>query len=239
MLDRIIESSLGEDLHLPLSKINDPDSEELTKDIALQFLRRGLENIKFRLFADELANEVIITNRLRRLLKTFDTDFIVNVEALNDNDTIEGKTDIKFEVSGWKKCFVFECKKLDGGSDLSRKYIKKGLVRFCNGKYGVDFDGSTIIRERTPNFGGMIGYVVKGEISTIVNDIRKRVQRTVFHKNGVNFGQISMGHLELFEKVPYFDHSFKSKHKRVIFTSSAVLNNLDDILIYHIFFDLT
>lgn len=239
MLDRIIEPLLREDLHLPLSKINDPNSEELIKDVTLQFLRRGLENLKFFLFADELANEVIITKRLRRLLKRFETDFIVNVETLNDNDTLEGRTDIKLEVSRWKKYFVFECKRLDGGNGLSGKYIQKGLIRFCDGKYCVDFDGRTINPERTPNFGGMIGYVVKGEIPTILDDIRKRVQQTAFYENSVNFGQISMGYLELFEKVPYFDHSFKSKHKRVIITSSAILNNLDDILIYHIFFDLT
>lgn len=239
MLDRIIEPPLGEDLHLPLSKINDPDSEELIKEIALMFLKKGLEKLKYHFRSDELtSDEVIITKRLRRSLNTFNTDFIVNVETSNDNDAIEGRTDLKLQASGWKKYFVFECKKLDGGSGLSRKYIKKGLVRFCNGKYGVDFDGSTIIRERTPNFGGMIGYVVKGEISTIVNDIRKRVQSTVFHKNGVNFGQISMG-LLLFEKVPYFDYSFKSKHKRVIITSNGILNDLDGILIYHVFFDLT
>jgi hypothetical protein len=238
MLDRIIEPTLGEDLYLPfLGKINDPNSEELIKEIALMYLKRGLEKLKYNFRSDEVtSDEVIITKRLRRSLNTFDTDFIVNVETSNDNDIIEGRTDLKLQASRWKKYFVFECKKLDGGSDLSRDYIIKGLVRFCNGKYGVDFDGSTIIHERTPNFGGMIGYVVKGEISTILDDIRKQ---TAFHGNGVNFGQICTGSLDLFEKVPYFDHSFKSKHKRVIITSSEVLNNLDGILIYHIFFDLT
>jgi len=238
MLDRIIEPLLREDLHLPISKINDPNSEELIKDIALQFLRRGLENLKFRLFVDELANEVIITKRLRRLLNTFETDFIVNVETLNDNDAKEGRTDIKFQVSRWKKYFVFECKKLDGGKVRSEKYIQEGLIRFCDGKYCVDFDGSTINPERTPNFGGMIGYVVKGEVSIIVKDIREKVKQTEFHETGVNFGQISAGSMDLlFERVPHFDYGFKSKHERVVITANAMLE-LDAILIYHVFFDL-
>lgn len=241
MLDKIIEPPLGEDLHLPLSKINDPNSEELIKKVALKFLRNGLEKLKCHLYSDELASdEVIITKKLRRSLNTFDTDFIVNVETSNDNDVVEGRTDLKLEVSRWKKYFLFECKRLDGGSDLSKKYIEKGLIRFCNGKYCADFDGSIIIQERTPNFGGMLGYVVKGEISSIVSDIKGRVQSTLFHDNGVDFGQISIGSENLlYDKVSCFNHGFGSKHERVIITASAVLDHLEGILIYHVFFDLT
>lgn len=240
MLDRIIEPSLMDDLHLPPIKIINPDNEELIKKQALMFLKSGLENLKCHFSPYEFVNEVIVSKMLKRSLKNFDTAFIVNTESSNDNDTVEGRTDLKIELSKWKKYFVFECKKLDGGNVHSEKYIKKGLVRFCDGKYCTDFDGKSVIHERTPNFGGMIGYIVKGDISIIVNNIKEKVQDNVFNVNSVKFGQLSDDSIGLlFENVPYFEYSFKSKHKRVIVTPNAIINNLDDILIYHVFFDLT
>ncbi|VVB92988.1 Uncharacterised protein [uncultured archaeon] len=86
----------------------------------------------------------------------------------------------------------------------------------------------------------MIGYVVKGDISTIVNNIKEKVQSNVFNANSVKFGQLSDDSIDLlFEKVSYFDYSFKSKHKRVIIIPNAIINNIEDILIYHVFCDLT
>lgn len=240
MLDKIIETPLGGDLHFPLNKINDPNNEELMKESILKFLGLGYQRLRSHYSPPELSgNEPSISQKLKRSLVSLETLCIVNTEPSSDNDGREGRNDLKIQLSGWKKYFVFECKRVDGGPGYSRKYITKGLIRFCNGKYCVDFDGTVINPERSPNFAGMIAYVIGGEMESIVDDIKGRVRNASFNENGTDFGKMSMDseHL-LLETVPPFEYGFKSRHERVVITSSTIIKDIDDVLIYHIFFDL-
>lgn len=241
MLDKIIETPLGEDLNLPLNKINDPNNEELMKESILKFLGKGYQRLRSHYSPPELSgDEPRISQKLKRSLVYLETLFIVNTETSSDNDEKGGRNDLKIQLSGWKKYFVFECKRLDGGSTCSSKYINEGLIRFCVGQYCVDYDGNGIIHEKTPNFGGMIGYVVNENISSIMEDIKKRVKKAFFQEKGIKYGQVSKGTEQLLNtNVPYFNHGFKSKHNRVVITPNTIIIDPEDILIYHIFFDLT
>ncbi|MFP5079525.1 hypothetical protein [Pedobacter sp. JCM 36344] len=99
--------------------------------------------------------------------RNFGLHFSVKGEVTNDEE-VEGNYDINIHSTNWKsKDFYFECKNLDGNSDLIAKYVcyntyKKnsanenifdgGVVRYFNGKYA-----------QTSNFGGMIGFILAGD----------------------------------------------------------------------------
>jgi hypothetical protein len=91
-------------------------------------------------------------------------------ESTNDED-VEGNYDITIHSTYWKsQDFHFECKNLDSSQDLVNKYVcyntyKKdlynenifdgGVLRYFNGKYAQSL-----------NFGGMIGFVLNGDVLT-------------------------------------------------------------------------
>jgi hypothetical protein len=108
-----------------------------------------------------------------------DMEFGYNFQAIGENtndEVIEGNYDITISNTYWKnKNFHFECKNLDSSKDLVNKYVydntykkdKKnenkfdgGVYRYFNGKYAQKL-----------NFGGMIGFVLKGEVSIAKNEI--------------------------------------------------------------------
>jgi hypothetical protein len=90
-------------------------------------------------------------------------------ENTNDED-LEGNYDITIHSTNWRsKDFYFECKNLDNSQDLVNKYVcynkgnstfDGGVLRYFNGKYAQNL-----------NFGGMIGFVLEGNIS----DIKKKI----------------------------------------------------------------
>ncbi len=114
----------------------------------------------------------------------FDSHFQASGEKTND-EKIEGNYDITITNTYWRnKDFYFECKNLDGSKDLTDKYVyyntyKKnvvgesvfdgGVIRYFNGKYAQKMD-----------FGGMIGFVLSGEVINIKNEIVQRLNNK-FH----------------------------------------------------------
>ncbi|QMU64720.1 MAG: hypothetical protein GKR88_10760 [Flavobacteriaceae bacterium] len=100
--------------------------------------------------------------------------FKVFGESTNDED-VEGNYDIIVHSTNWKsKDFHFECKNLDNSQDLVNKYVAYnkghsifdgGVYRYFNGKYAQNL-----------NFGGMIGFVLEGNISEIKNKILKKLE---------------------------------------------------------------
>jgi hypothetical protein len=103
--------------------------------------------------------------------RQFNYHFAADGEKTNDED-IEGYYDISISNTYWtRKNFYIECKNLDSSQDLVNKYIcyntyrkdnnneniyDGGVFRYFNGKYAQDCD-----------FGGMIGFVLEGDIPTV------------------------------------------------------------------------
>ncbi len=114
--------------------------------------------------------------------KRFDTHgFIVNREPSSEHG---GFYDLKIQHSYWGKYFSFECKNLDStskaptSSSINEYVYNKskqdgGVYRYMIGKYARDF-----------NFGGMIGFIIKGKTDIIIEEIIKKL-RLVFDKNSV------------------------------------------------------
>ncbi len=131
-------------------------------------LKDKIENERKKLFP---RVEREIAKFLRNNLnadREFGYHFTAFGENTNDED-IEGNYDVTIHSTNWKsKDFHFECKNLDGSKDLISKYVyyntyKKdpnneyvfdgGVFRYFNRKYAQKL-----------NFGGMIGFVLKGDI---------------------------------------------------------------------------
>lgn len=148
--------------------------------------------------------------------------------GVNNDEIKKGLYDISFFHSDWKDIagkdieFHFECKNLDGSKDLTDKYVnyntyKKnldgenvfdgGVIRYFNGKYAQKM-----------NFGGMIGFVLGGEVINIKNEIVKRLYNK-FHTSPE--GDLLK---VLDNSIEENDFTFDSCHKR--FGSEFMLHHL-------------
>jgi hypothetical protein len=112
--------------------------------------------------------------------KEFGYHFTAIGENTND-EIVEGNYDITIHSTNWKnKNFHFECKNLDNSQDLVNKYVyyntyrkdsnnenifDGGVFRYFNGKYAQNL-----------NFGGMIGFVLEGEVSNTKNEIISKLK---------------------------------------------------------------
>ena len=70
-----------------------------------------------------------------------------------------------------KTYFSFECKRLSvhfssGFETLAGKYVTEGMYRYFDGRYARDLDK-----------GGMLGYVMDGNIEEAIEDIQKAVEK--------------------------------------------------------------
>lgn len=139
--------------------------------------------------SDELKSKIIeeqqkphsriereIAKFIRLKLKTnrqFGLNFSVKGEETNDED-VEGNYDIIIHNTYWKnKDFYFECKNLDDKQNLVNKYVcynqghskfDGGVYRYFNGKYAQNLE-----------FGGMIGFLLKGDLTEVKDKIKKKL----------------------------------------------------------------
>lgn len=124
--------------------------------------------------------EEVVSKFIRKKLnanKEFDYHFTAIGESINDEE-LEGYYDIIIHSTNWKnKNFYFECKNLDGSQNLINKYVchpqrkgvyDGGVLRFFNGKYA-----------QKVNFGGMIGFVIKGNESEIKNRLISKLRENL------------------------------------------------------------
>ena len=144
-------------------------------------LRQKIENNPSRI---EKTIADFIRNYLRKdIVFNGYCKFLIDREPLNEGD-FEGYYDIKIQHSYWEKdnqkiAFYFECKNLkEKPQDLINKYVyynkgnrifDGGVYRYFNGKYAQSQD-----------FGGMIGFVLEGNLFTIKNEILGKLQKTKF-----------------------------------------------------------
>ncbi len=129
----------------------------------------------------EDAIAIYIRNYLRNN-RLFDINGFRIVGGMNNDNPIKGLYDISILHSSWKKEFHFECKNLNLNSpnwsqNLINKYVyyqyknkgkvisDGGVYRYFNGKYS-----------QSENFGGMIGFVLDGDVNIIIDKIIEKMK---------------------------------------------------------------
>jgi hypothetical protein len=137
-------------------------------------------DLKIKITREQLKEnprvEILIATYIRKYLRgdpVFSFDFEADGEVTNDEE-IEGNYDIVISNTYWNPIkFYFECKNLslDSKKNLINEYVfvkyKKdgGVYRYFNGKYANHQD-----------FGGMLGFILGGDIATIKNKIVEKLQ---------------------------------------------------------------
>lgn len=199
------------------------------------FIRKFYENCDKSTI--RFLNEKQITRQIRfYLLKDDDFNvmgFIVNSESENNNKRL-GFYDLKIEHSGWRNNYLaFECKLMDETSDRIGKYIHTppyasrdedgGLYRFLINKYASD-----------KTVGGMLGYVIDGDINTVISHTKKKLLDFSKKEGEISFGEVSNPNL-LNSKSFDSPNSFISEHTKY----DSIKRELCDmkIMIHHIFLD--
>jgi hypothetical protein len=155
----------------------------------------------------EDAIAIYIRNYLRNN-SLFDINGFKIVGGMNNDNPIKGLYDITILHSYWKKGFHFECKNLDldPKKNLISKYVfykmtptknDGGVYRYFNGKYA-----------QSQNFGGMLGFVLDGDVNTIIQKIIEKMNSP--------FDITSEGDLLTTElnSIEGNDFTFNSIHKR-------------------------
>lgn len=101
---------------------------------------------------------LIVTTEVR----VINQDMKSGIQNIRESPKIDIKMFGSWQKDYKDKYFAWECKKVTDQSDLIGKYIKLGIFRFCDGVYSSNV-----------NNAGMIGYVVTGDISKIVDKINQ------------------------------------------------------------------
>ena len=123
----------------------------------------------------EEAIKKLIRKQLINDRKFSANEFIINREPASEHG---GSYDFKIQHSSWRdKYFTFECKNLDTTSTSSitssiNEYVYNkskpdgGVYRYIIGKYAKNL-----------NFGGMIGFIIKGETDKIIKQIIEKLRQ--------------------------------------------------------------
>lgn len=100
--------------------------------------------------------------------------FLIDLEIILPNATgtkQQGRLDLRF-IHGYRRNVYFstECKRLrfkfpSGFKSLANEYVTEGMFRYFNGQYAQDLDK-----------GGMLGYVMDGNIDKAINGVKKAIQ---------------------------------------------------------------
>ena len=123
----------------------------------------GIENdIRDRFIYDFYHDSTLLTGLINRNI------LFVNWERwVYKNEDDLGRTDLSFAISGIE--FIVECKRL---KNASSQYIKEGLLRFINLDYS-----------RNESFGGMLAFVVEGDIKNICSTLKEKCQLENYCEN--------------------------------------------------------
>lgn len=196
-------------------------------------IQRIIQKEKEKKSKPENGIAIYLRNYLSKCPKFNIHGFRVVGGKCNDKE-IFGIYDISIEHSYWVNeeflpvSFDFECKNLDSSQDLINKYVNYntyekdsngnckfdgGVLRYFNGKYAQDQD-----------FGGMIGFVLKGDLSEQKNKILLKLKD--------KFNTSPDG--DLIE--PIMDNSIEGNH----FTFDSIHNRNNKVFIlHHLLFDFS
>lgn len=163
--------------------------------------------------SDNLENYLrnVLVKYMRANKELYDVQYIFfDVESgeLTLDDKLIGFLDVKAfnlgdkEVANEDEYFSFECKRLDGSSESSKKYVQNGIKRYISGKYS----------SKMP-LASMIGFVQGGSVDVNVKliNIQLRPDKNTY----------TIQELEEIELVDDFEGSFLSIHKR---TNSSLID---------------
>lgn len=111
-----------------------------------------------------------LRNNKNRSLHFFRIDW--ESYELDEEAQVTGRIDLKFSQGFDERVyFSIECKRLrvkyrQQFKSLAGDYVEKGMYRYFNGQYAYDLDQ-----------GGMLGYVMDGNIDVAVNDVEAAIEK--------------------------------------------------------------
>lgn len=214
-------------------------NDNIWKDLVFKYLFKFYnENAKHKEYFSN-KSEMEIKKYIRDWLKN-DIEFcnvlIINLESKSENTNQEGYDDIKFQSSLWnigRSFFVFECKLMDETVTKVKEYTYHpatqskeedgGLYRFLINKYAANKE-----------FGGMIGFVVKGKINNVIINVKNKISELKITENSLEFGQLTEPEI-LNKTIAGNRDTFLSEHIRCDKDTNKIIS---PVLIYHIFFDM-
>lgn len=171
---------------------------------------------------DKISDDIRDWIKLEPKNLKFNQKMTVNSQVKTENRDEIGFYDLKFESHSWEKglkFFAVENKILKDNETSYKNYIyypnkpkgKKenrtyfndgGMYRFISGKYAQD-----------QNYGGMIAFIKKGNVSEIKTNLTNKIKDLKIAKNNNFYGNLTDEKL-LDLKIQNFDNSFQSKHLR-------------------------
>ncbi len=166
--------------------------------------------------------------------KKFNRNVVVNLQTRSNNPEIEGYYDFKFEPRKWMENdphFAVENKLLKNtetsfkeytyfpnkpkGTKENRTYFDDGgMFRFLSNKYAKEQD-----------FGGMIGFIKKGNIEEIQKNLKNKIIDLKIPNKNNFYGELIDDNL-LKMKIQNFDNSLQTNHIRKDGTKIHILHLL-------------
>lgn len=226
-------------VHEYCEKISLSQNDDDWKFLVFKFL--------FKFYNENAINKNIFSNKSEMEIKEYIRDWLDNdrefcsaisieLESKSKGTAQEGYDDIKFRSILWntgRSYFVFECKLMDETATRTKEYTynpttksKKadgGLYRFLINKYAANKE-----------FGGMIGFVVKGKINNVIINVKNKISELKITENSLEFGQLTEPEI-LNKTIAGNRETFLSEHIRWDKDTNKIIS---PVLIYHIFFDM-
>jgi hypothetical protein len=140
---------------------------------AIELILRSWESFNAKVnLEDKITNKFyahLIENKSR---STYFFTIVPRPAEIDEQGEEVGEIDLKVIYRSQEKTyFSFECKRLrvhfpSGFATLAGKYVTEGMCRYFNGQYARDLDK-----------GGMLGYVMDGNIDVAVNDVEAAIEK--------------------------------------------------------------
>ena len=168
---------------------------------------------------------------------TFTTEHLltVDLEPQNKHSELLGFYDIKIRSSLWNSYFTFECKCVNSTQasifeyvhnphkvKQKRKFEDGGLYRFLINKYAKD-----------KRFGGMAGFLQKGDLSQAKNLIYAQIKTLKLVCSPACFGALSEEGILEEADIPYY---FQTNHSRFDISEKR---ECAPVKIHHFLYDFT
>ena len=198
--------------------------EQFVLQLIISSYRNMYGMILYDLTWKENTFSAVLTSHLKKQRQDFARQtrqhLHIGREVYNDDELISsGKADpdkatrIDIVIYTWRADyeevrFPFECKLLDSdASHLIRLYIKKGLID----RYLTEKDYA-----RGTTWGGMIGFILKGEHAEIVYKLNSQIDRQLN----------PLHHLSPHQPIDQFDAIYTSKHPSKVQGEPLIITHL-------------
>ena len=140
---------------------------------AIELILRSWESFNAKVnLEDKITNKFyahLVENKSR---STYFFTIVPRPAEIDEQGEEIGEIDLKVIYRNQEKTsFSFECKRLrvhfpSGFDTLAGKYVTEGMCRYFNGQYARELDK-----------GGMLGYVMDGNIDVAVNDVKAAIEK--------------------------------------------------------------